>query len=427
MTIKRRLFISNILMIATPIFLTIFMSVLLFFAFMGITGIDTNSLRSGNVTFTDRDNASDLLQSDNYTLVTDDITVYKSDTDRLIVVLPEGVNSLYNMNAFKDNYYIGILGFVFLLIIVYLTNRALTRLVIRSIVTPIDTLVNGVHEIRDGNLTYRIQYENNDEFTAVCSDFNEMATRLLDMVNARQKDETNRRELIAGISHDLRTPLTSIKAYMEGIEKGVAATPQVQKKYIETIKSKTNDLEYIINQLFLFSKLDIGEFPFHLEQVDIGNELSKFIAGHDKEYEEKGLEISLIQNVNGAYVEIDVVQFENVLYNILENSVKYKNGKHAETKIFCREDNTDVIITLADNGPGVSEEEIEKLFDVFYRSDLSRNNPSKGSGLGLAISKKITESLGGKIHAANVPTGGLAVEIILPKCRRKENEKDINY
>lgn len=194
---------------------------------------------------------------------------------------------------------------------------------------------------------------------------------------------------------------------------------------METIKSKTHDLEYIINQLFLFSKLDIGEFPFRLEQIDIGKELSSLIAGHIKEYEEKGLTISLIQNVQNVYVEIDVVQFRNVIHNVLENSVKYKIKEHAATKIACRENDTHVLITLTDNGPGVSEEAIEQLFDVFYRSDLSRKNPSKGSGLGLAITEKIIERLGGEIKAENVPDGGLAIVITLPKLKGEENVKKI--
>lgn len=114
----------------------------------------------------------------------------------------------------------------------------------RSITTPLDALVHGVRQIRDGNLEYRIEYDGKDEFAQVVDDFNEMAQRLQDMVNARQKDDENRRALIAGISHDLRTPLTSIKGYVEGLEKGVANSPQMRREYLDTIRQKTDDLEH---------------------------------------------------------------------------------------------------------------------------------------------------------------------------------------
>ena len=125
--------------------------------------------------------------------------------------------------------------------------------------------------------------------------------RLFDMVNARQKDEENRKELIAGISHDLRTPLPSIKAYIEGSEKGVSSTPQAQQKYIDTIKNKVSDMEHIINQLFMFSKLDIGEFPLRLETVDIVEVIGNFINESASEYKEKGLFISFPQKVNRLF------------------------------------------------------------------------------------------------------------------------------
>jgi signal transduction histidine kinase len=303
---------------------------------------------------------------------------------------------------------------ILILAAVFLTNHILTRYVFRRIIAPIDILVNAVHEIRDGNLAYRIKYERKDEFAAVCSDFNEMTQRLHDMVVRQQKDENNRKELIAGISHDLRTPLTSIKAYLEGIEEGIATSPQMQQKYLATIKSKANDFEYIINQLFLFSKLDIGDFPFHFEKLNVGSELARFIEGHEKEYYEKGVSVTLTENEEELNAEIDIVQFRNVLSNILENSVKYKTGDSAKVIVAYQKDGNDIVITLTDNGPGVSDEVLDSMFDVFFRSDVSRSEPSKGSGLGLAISKRIIERFGGKIRAENVNNGGLLIEIILP-------------
>ena len=415
MTIKRRIKVSNTLMIILPMLLTLLLGGTLYLIIIGVTGVDAHPL-GNKITYENRGTAQESIDTGTYTQVTDDVAVYKSASDQYIIVVPDDTEIPFRFEGVQ-RYYIPLLFVVFLLTVVYFTNRALTRYVIRGVITPIEILVDGVHEIRDGNLEYRIEYDRKDEFVAVCTDFNEMAQRLSDMVDQQQREESNRRELIAGISHDLRTPLTSIKAYLEGLEKGVASSPQMQKKYLDTIKCKAGDLEYIVNQLFLFSKLDIGDFPFHLEDIDIGQELRHFTERHEKEYSEKGLAVSLVENVENVYAEIDVVQFRNVVINILENSDKYKNNEQANVIITCHRDGDTVIIELMDNGPGVSD--VTRLFDIFYRSDAARNDPSKGSGLGLAISKKIIERLGGKIGAKHAPGGGLTIEITLPISRHE--------
>jgi signal transduction histidine kinase len=290
--------------------------------------------------------------------------------------------------------------------------------------TPIDTLTYGVHQIRDGNLDYHIEYERKDEFAGICADFNEMAQRLSDFVSQRQKDEANRKELIAGISHDLRTPLTGIKAYVEGLEKGVASTPEMQRKYLDTIKSKTAELERIINQLFMFSKIDIGEFPFNLEEIDVDAELRNLIDGVREDYEKNGLIISFAESGKPASVNADIQQFRNAVTNIIENSLKYKTAERGKLTITTRIENEAVTIELTDNGPGVPSEEIDKLFTVFYRGDPSRTDDTSGSGLGLAITSKILERMGGGIRAENAAEGGLTVIITLPIFAGGSYEKD---
>jgi len=410
-------------MIVLPIILTIVMFFAIAVAFVGITGIDPHYARNLEISVVDAHQADLILQGESYTYIIGDISMYQLDIGKYVMVLPETISEdlsrLLTGDIGPPRHILWIM-FFFLLVIVFLTNLALTRHISNRIMTSIDTLASGVHEISNGNLTYRIRYNRNDEFDAVCADFNEMAFRLSDMVKQRQIDENNRKELIAGISHDLRTPLTSIKAYIEGLKKGVASTPEMQEKYLDTIQSKTEDIEYIISQLFLFSKMDIGEFPFNLETVDIGDELGKMITGLADEYKDRGLEISLKGTIQGVMVSIDIVQFRNVVQNILDNSVKYGSKGNACVEIVCQKADEGVSITIRDNGPGVSEEMLTKMFDVFYRGDISRNNPSKGSGLGLAISLKIIERLGGTITAKNAETGGLSVNITLPEWKGGE-------
>jgi signal transduction histidine kinase len=159
------------------------------------------------------------------------------------------------------------------LAVVFLTNRFLTQFVFRKIEEPLDILAAGVHQIRDGNLDYQINYENKDEFASVCEDFNDMAVRLKESVTMIQKQEKNRKELLAGISHDLRSPLTSIKAYSEGLLDGVAKTPESQKAYLQMIKTKTEEIDRMVSKLFLFSKMDMGDYP-HSPELIIG-----FVSG----------------------------------------------------------------------------------------------------------------------------------------------------
>jgi signal transduction histidine kinase len=381
-----------------PIVLTLLITVVIYSIFAGVTGVDVLSVRRGGTPVTQTDVS-----------IIDEVMVYQLETGQFILVLPESWGEQDNMFGATTLLLIILCAFVFII------NRILVKFVFQHVIGSVNTLASGVREISEGNLEYRIEHKTGNEFDAVCSDFNEMATRLHDMVEQRQADEKSRRELIAGISHDLRTPLTSIKAYVEGIKKGVASTPEMQSKYLDTIQEKTDDLEYIINQLFLFSKIDIGEFPFNLEIVDIENELNKIVGGLADEYLERGLAVSLQRNVQGAFVSIDTMQFRNVIQNILNNSVKYGNKENGTSVISCRKYNGCISITITDNGSGVSGAMIPKLFDVFYRGDASRTSPSKGSGLGLAICSKIIERLDGTLKAENAPDGGLSIIITLPR------------
>jgi signal transduction histidine kinase len=234
-----------------------------------------------------------------------------------------------------------------------------------------------------------------------------------------EKYENNRSELIAGISHDLRTPLAVIKAYLEGIETGVASTAEKQEKYFTVIKNKTNDLEHITNQLFLFSKLDIGEYPLTMQKIDLGHTLPEMMGELTDEYARRGLSITQGQNVENIFINADYLQLRNVIINILENSVKYKNTENGVLVFNCSVFDKTAVITLTDNGPGVPQEALNKLFDDFYRSDPSRNREKKGSGLGLAIADKAIRRMGGTIHAELPENGGLAIVIRLPKEEEK--------
>ncbi|MDR1471643.1 MAG: HAMP domain-containing histidine kinase [Synergistaceae bacterium] len=330
-------------------------------------------------------------------------------------VLFEGLKLARMYNNYGDVMLKGtILSFVCSVLIILLTNRFLTQFVFRRILHAMDTLTDGVRQIRDGNLGFRIAYGEQDEFSSVCDDFNRMADRLLDVETARRKDEQSRRELVAGISHDLRTPLTSVKAYVEGLERGIASTPDAARRYLDTIKSKTDDLEHIIDTLFLFAKLDTGEFPYHMERVELWSVVSETALAAAEEYGPRGLLIETAGGGARAYVRVDAAQMRFVLFNIFENSLKYRAKDRARLDISMTVEEGYAVLNLSDDGPGVPDEALDKLFGLFYRLDGSRSNPSKGSGLGLAIVAKMIGHFGGSIEAGKSDLGGLAIVIRLP-------------
>lgn len=298
---------------------------------------------------------------------------------------------------------------------VIVTNRFLTKFIVKKIEEPLDILAYGVHQIRDGNTDYRIEYSGNDEFKSICDSFNEMAARLKESVELTERNDRSRRELIAGISHDLRTPLTSIKAYASGLAEGVAATPAMQKKYVQTILTKANDIDRMVDKLFLFSKLDLGDYPFYPEKISLRQSISHLLSSCEKDMADRGMKIRVSDIPEELTVFADPVQLENAVTNILENSLKYKVNEQVNVNISCEELSGSVKLIIDDDGPGVPPEAVSKLFDVFYRSDPSRNNPHKGSGLGLAITAKILERFGGKIWAENLLPNGLRIVMIIPK------------
>lgn len=399
MTIKKRLLISNILMIIIP-------------AIVGISA--TLGAAKACKTIIYRQVATEISEKskDNFIDKYDTLNKYNTndnyyeETDKIVILL------------------IGCGIFMLTAVSIFAANRFLIKFVFKNIEKPIDILVEGVNQIQNGNLDYKIEYDENDEFSTVCQDFNKMALRLKESVEITQKQEQNRKELIAGISHDIRTPLTSIKAYIEGLLDQVADTPEMQQKYMETIKQKANDIDNMVDKLFMFSKLDLGEYPFYPEEIDIYYEISKILDENKNEYNKKGMNIVLESVPEKLTVFADPLQFRNAVINVLENSLKYKDNDTITVNIKCIDNDKYVKIVIEDNGPGVGSEAIDKLFNVFYRNDPSRNNPSKGSGLGLAITAKIIERFGGSIFAENTNPKGLRIIFTLPKKEEMSNVRE---
>ncbi len=294
---------------------------------------------------------------------------------------------------------------------------SLSRFLSKQILEPLAALRSASDEIRKGNLDAPLVVPTLDELGQTCRDFDAMRRDLKTAREEQKRYEQNRKELIAGISHDLATPLTVVKGYASGLREGIANTPEKQHRYIDGIYHTACSMEHLVESLFLFSKLDLGRIPFTLENVLCYRYFEDFVQEEAPLMAEQGLTLRLAGNPTTAQIAIDRMQFRRVLENLLNNSLKYKIAASVDFTVTVTETAHSVTIHCADTGQGVPDESLPKLFDSFYRTDAARTNVTKGSGLGLAIAKQIIISMNGTIAASHTPGGGLTISITLPKVK----------
>ncbi|SHF19264.1 histidine kinase [Seinonella peptonophila] len=302
-----------------------------------------------------------------------------------------------------------------LLMALALTNGLLTYFVSRSIIRPLDTLKKATEEIIKGNLDFKIKPLRNDELGKLSQAFEEMRKRLKELIEIQQHYEENRKELVSNISHDLMTPLTAIKGYVEGIRDGVADSPEKLEKYLAIIEQKANDMNELIDELFLFSKLDLKRVPFNLEKLSLNLYLKRCVEELQYDYHGRSLEIVFQPFDESVFVNVDREKLKRVMMNIVGNSLKYMDKEMATIEIFTQLTEDWITICIRDNGPGISSEALPHIFDRFYRADSSRSATQGGSGLGLAIAKQLVEGHGGEIWAESGLKNGTQICLKLPR------------
>ncbi len=275
----------------------------------------------------------------------------------------------------------------------------LTWLVSRSMLRSLRQLGAGVRSIAEGNLDFQMQAKGKDEVADVIRAFEQMRVRLKTSIDGQLRMEENRRELVAGISHDLKTPVTSIKGYVEGLIDGVADTQDKKDRYLKTILDKTLVLDRMIDDLFLFSKLDLGKMPFHFEMVDARRYWSDLAEETRLDLSERGFEVtSEVRVPDGVMMRLDRLMIRRVQHNLAENAAKYGDKQDKTVRLTVSVLVNRLVVTMEDNGCGIPAEELERVFDRFYRADAARNSETGGTGLGLQIARQIVEEHGGDIR-----------------------------
>lgn len=304
--------------------------------------------------------------------------------------------------------------------VLLVTAMVLTLWIYQSILRPINTLHAATYAMKQGNLDFSIKGDPEDEIGRLCIDFEEMRIRLKELIEVRLKYEEDTKELISNISHDIKTPITAIKGYAEGIIDGVADTDEKMEKYLKTIYTKAYDISLLVDELAFYSKIDCNTIPYSFKNINIHDYFCDCIDEVILDLEVKNIKLLYNNEVNKELkVMADAEQLKRVINNIIGNSVKYINHKEGLIKIGIKDNKDYVIISIEDNGEGVAEKDLPYIFDRFYRADESRNSQKGGSGIGLAIVKKIIEDHGGVVSASSKKGEGLSIYFTLRKCQEE--------
>ena len=292
-----------------------------------------------------------------------------------------------------------------------------------SLRRPLKKLRKATKEIRDGNLDFELEISGSRQVRELCMDFEDMRKRLKEVAEENMQIDSDNRILISNISHDLKTPITSVRGYAEGILMGVANTPEKLDKYARTIYNKANDMNSLIDELTLYSKINTNRIPYKYERIPVAEYFSRYAEDMRMDLESQNITLSYYNYMEeDAEIIADDEQLRRVMNNIISNSVKYMDKRQGLISIRVRDAEDFVQVEFEDNARGIAKKDLPYIFDRFYRADASRNSGTGGSGIGLSIVKKIIEDHGGRIWATSEEGTGTVMHFVLRKYREAVHE-----
>ena len=319
----------------------------------------------------------------------------------------------------SDDYGIQIMTkdlFVSALVILVFTGLSVGLWIYRSVATPLVKLRKATQNIKEGNLDFVLDVEGTDEFSELCRDFEEMRRRLKESAEEKIILDKENKELISNISHDLKTPITAVKGYVEGIMDGVADTPEKMDRYVRTIYNKTNEMDHLINELTFYSKIDTNRIPYTFSKLNVEDYFSDCAEEIGLELETRGIQLYYANYVDrNVQVIADGEQIRRVIHNIIGNAIKYMDKQKGVIQIRVKDVGDFVQVEIEDNGKGIASKDLAFIFDRFYRTDVSRNSSKGGSGIGLSIVRKIMADHGGKVWATSREGIGTIMYFVLRK------------
>ncbi len=312
--------------------------------------------------------------------------------------------------------------------ILIFTAALLVSWIYKSVFDPISRLQVAAESIKEGDLEFTLEPERPDEIGDLYQSFEEMRRRLYDSAEAKIENEKESKELISNISHDLKTPITAIKGYVEGIIDGVADTPEKMDRYIRTIYNKACEMDTLINELTLYAKIDTNRVPYHFNCINVTEYFNDCVEELALDLEERQIYLAYFNYIDPTTrIIADPEQLKRVINNIIGNSIKYLDKEKGYLTIRVKDVGDFVQVEIEDNGRGIDAKDLPFIFDRFYRTDASRNSQTGGSGIGLSIVKKIIVDHGGSIWATSKEGSVTTMYFVIRKYQEVRHEEGIDY
>lgn len=375
-TVRRRIFVSNTAMVLATLFLFLMMNLL-------VVKIYSETIEKAFL-----DSAEQIVNGQELEELLKQRILYQNKF--LLLIAADGITCV---------------------LILFGVSRFFTRNLTLHIMEPLDDLIEGAKRVQNNDLQQEIVYTGDEEFEQVCDVFNEMQHHLCEEQEKNHKYEKARTDMIAGISHDLRTPLTAIRGTIKGLLDGVASSPEMREKFLQTAYRRTGEMEVLLKQLFDFSTLETGNLPISLQNVELVSFLKNYTAAKTELADPEAEHFVLKTEKGSMTSSIDPEQLWRIFDNLLENSRKYAERTPLEIEIRAEQKGQTVEIRFSDHGVGVPEEKLPYVFDEFYRADESRNR-REGNGLGLYIVKYLVQAMNGSVHASK--ENGFTVSMTFP-------------
>ena len=310
-----------------------------------------------------------------------------------------------------------------MVIILIVTSAIITAWLNKDVYRPLKELSVAMQHISVGDFDYHMNGRRRDEIGLLFDNYEQMRLQLKESEEEKAQNEKKSKELVSNISHDLKTPITSIKGYVEGIMDGVADTPEKMDKYIKTIYNKANDMDRLINELTTYSGIDSNKIPYHFHILNVSDYFTDCVEEVGLDLESKNIHLDFTNLVPAnTCVVADPEQLKKVINNIISNSVKYMGHPDGVIDIRLLDEGESVKIEIEDDGKGIASKDIGNIFERFYRTDSSRNSLQGGSGIGLSIVKKIIEDHGGYVWATSKEGEGTCMHFVLRKYTENMDE-----
>jgi len=307
-------------------------------------------------------------------------------------------------------------------LILFFTAVLLTVWIEKGILDPINSVNEAMKKIKEGNFDYSLETNEGGEIGDLYRNYEDMRLRLKESAEEKIQNEKVNREMISNISHDLKTPITAIEGYVEGIMDGVADTPEKVDKYVKTIYNKANDMDRLINELTLYSGIDNNRIPYNFHRINVADYFGDCIEEVGLDLESKNIQLNYTNLADSETMVIaDPEQMKKVINNIISNSVKYMDKQKGVIDIRILDQGESIQIEIEDNGKGIEQKNLGRIFERFYRTDASRNSAQGGSGIGLSIVKKIIEDHGGYIWATSKIGEGTCMHFVLRKYKELQS------